>query len=109
MLGKMRRPSGTWIRPRATIAAGCSRSIAASKKRMAPRQARITPEMVRLSVDLPAPFEPSTATISPADSEIDAAQDFGLAIAGAQAADGEQGSAMGGRLRQYAAAAPWPR
>ena len=27
---------------------------------------RITPEMVRLSVDLPAPFEPSTATISPA-------------------------------------------
>ena len=32
MLGKMRRPSGTWMRPRATIAAGRSRSIAASAK-----------------------------------------------------------------------------
>jgi hypothetical protein len=35
-------------------------------KRMEPRVARSTPEIVRLSVDFPAPFEPSTATISPA-------------------------------------------
>ena len=65
MLGKMRRPSGTWIRPRATIAAGRACSMVAPSKRMLPRQGRMTPEMVRLSVDLPAPFEPSTATISP--------------------------------------------
>ena len=29
------------------------------------RRGRSTPEMARLSVDFPAPFEPSTATISP--------------------------------------------
>ena len=46
---------------------GRSRSIGTPSKRMrALREARMTPEMVRLSVDLPAPFEPSTATISPA-------------------------------------------
>ena len=65
MLGKMRRPSGTWIRPCATIAEGRARSIGAPPKRIAPRHGRSAPEMVRLSVDLPAPFEPSTATISP--------------------------------------------
>jgi hypothetical protein len=53
------------MRPRATIAAGFSRSIAAPAKRIAPERARTTPEMARLSVDLPTPFEPSTATISP--------------------------------------------
>jgi hypothetical protein len=38
MLGKMRRPSGTWIRPRATIARGRARSIAAGEAdRAAPR------------------------------------------------------------------------
>src|SRR5262249_56557819 len=57
--------SGTWIRPRATIADGGSRSIAELLNRMTPRQARITPEMVRLMVDLPAPFGPRTVTISP--------------------------------------------
>jgi hypothetical protein len=52
--------------PRATIFAGFSRSMAWPAKRMEPRVARNTPEIVRLSVDFPAPFEPSTATISPA-------------------------------------------
>src|SRR5579862_4287366 len=53
------------MRPRATISAGRSRSIDFSLKRMSPRRARITPEMVRLMVDFPAPFAPSTVTISP--------------------------------------------
>jgi len=65
MLGKMRRPSGTWIRPCATIAEGRARAISLPAKRIAPCQARNTPEIARLSVDLPAPFAPSTATISP--------------------------------------------
>ncbi len=47
------------------MTAGRSRSMAAPSNRMAPCEARMTPEMVRLSVDLPVPFEPSTATISP--------------------------------------------
>ena len=37
----------------------------AAAKRIAPRHGRSTPEIARLSVDLPTPFEPSTATISP--------------------------------------------
>src|SRR5262249_10825152 len=52
--------------PRATIVAGFSRSMALPAKRMEPCVARSTAEIVRLSVDFPAPFEPSTATISPA-------------------------------------------
>src|ERR1700722_10537016 len=51
--------------PRATIAAGFSCSMAAPSNTTAPLRARTMPEMVRLSVDLPTPFEPSTATISP--------------------------------------------
>src|SRR5262249_34598812 len=65
-LGKTQRPSGTWMSPRATIVAGFSRSISLPAKRMEPCVARSTPEIVRLSVDFPAPFEPSTATISSA-------------------------------------------
>ena len=38
-LGKMRRPSGTWMRPRATIVAGASLSMPAPSKRMAPARA----------------------------------------------------------------------
>src|SRR5215471_2792351 len=52
--------------PRETIAAGFSRSIACPAKTIEPFVARSTPEIVRLSVDLPTPFDPSTATISPA-------------------------------------------
>ena len=63
-IAKTRRPSGTWIRPRDTIAEGRARSIACPTKRIAPRHGRSTPEIARLSVDFPAPFEPSTATTS---------------------------------------------
>ena len=49
--------------------------LAGEADRAAPRRAA-RPEIARLSVDLPAPFEPSTATISPSlDREVDAAQD----------------------------------
>src|SRR5436305_824768 len=65
MLGKMRRPSGTWIRPCDTIVDGLARSVCAPSNWIAPRHGRSTPEIARLSVDFPAPFEPSTATISP--------------------------------------------
>src|SRR5262249_41888657 len=64
ILGKMCRPSGTCTSPRPTIAAGRFPSIAAPAKVIVPRHGHSTPEMVRLRVDLPAPFAPSTATIS---------------------------------------------
>ncbi len=84
--------------------------MAPSLKRIAPRHGRITPEMVRSSVDLPAPFEPSTATISPAPhGEIDAAQDFRAAVAGVQAVHREQGLRPWTRSGGHPAAAPWPR
>src|SRR5262245_9407994 len=65
MLGKTRRPSGTWMRPRATIAAGFACSTGTFSSWMLPRHGRTTPEMARLRVDFPAPFEPRIATISP--------------------------------------------
>src|SRR6185295_655023 len=52
--------------PRETMPADFSRSIACPANRIKPLVARSTPEIVRLSVDLPTPFDPSTATISPA-------------------------------------------
>src|SRR5262245_58753618 len=52
--------------PRETIFVDFSRSIACPAKRIEPFVARSTPEIVRLSVDLPTPFDPRTATISPA-------------------------------------------
>ena len=71
---------------------------------------RITPEIVRLSVDLPAPLAPSTATISPGRTvEIDAAQDFGRAVAGVQAADREERLRHARLPPSSAPAAPWPR
>ena len=64
------------------------------------------PEMVRLSVDLPTPLEPSTATISPGvDFQIDAAQHVGIAIAGAERAHVEERLAVDMRAPTFAAAA----
>src|SRR5262249_43112500 len=60
----MQRPSGTCINPRATMRDAFSRSMEWPPKRMEPRRARSTPELVRFKADFPAPFEPSTATIS---------------------------------------------
>src|SRR5439155_4568417 len=61
----MRRPSGTWIRPRDTIDLGRAPWMGTPAKMMQPRDGRSRPEIARLRVDLPAPFEPTTATISP--------------------------------------------
>ena len=82
--------------PRATIAAGVSRSIAAPAKRIVPERARTTPEIARLSVDLPTPFEPSTATISPrVDFQVDATEHVAVAIAGERPCTSSSGSACG--------------
>ena len=65
---KMRRPSGTWTSPLATIAAAATPvERAARRTRSSPRSTRrdarrSVPDMARSSVVLPAPLLPSTAT-----------------------------------------------
>jgi hypothetical protein len=63
--GKTSRPSGTSTSPaRATRCAG-ELEISAPPNRIAPETGRSSPEIARIRVDLPAPFGPSTANISP--------------------------------------------
>ena len=68
MLGKILRPSGTWISPAATMAGLGAPSIRPPSKRISPEHCGKSPERARLSVVLPAPFEPRMATISPAST-----------------------------------------
>ena len=65
MRGKMRRPSGDCaMRMRAISCVGiCVMSVPA--KVIVPLRARGLPKMVIISVDLPAPLAPISATISP--------------------------------------------
>ena len=57
-----------------------------------PRRGAIRPEIVRRSVDLPAPFDPTRQTIEPAfDGEIDAPQHLYVAIAGGDALNASSG------------------
>ena len=74
------------------MAAGFSRSMAASAKRMEPRHGRSTPEIVAVERGLAGAVRAQHGDdLAGADREIDAAQDFGRAVAGVQAADREQG------------------
>ncbi len=63
--GNTRRPSGTWAMPSRTIASGFMprRDLPAST--ISPVTFGTRPEMERSVVLLPAPLEPSRATISP--------------------------------------------
>src|SRR5262245_22681949 len=64
--GKMRRPSGTWATPWATISCAGSPASEAPSKVSRPARAATRPEITRISVVLPAPLGPTTATASPA-------------------------------------------
>src|SRR5690349_12160956 len=61
------RPSGTWAMPARATASGC-RGSRSPAKTMSPL-VRTVAEMARSVVVLPAPFAPSTATISPSPTE----------------------------------------
>ena len=63
--GKMRRPSGTWARPRLTRLSAELLASGSPSKRIAPDLGRCRPEMVLSKVVLPAPLAPSNATTSP--------------------------------------------
>ncbi len=68
---KMCRPSGTRATPRAASNSGAMPRIGVSASRTSPCLARTTPAMASSRVDLPAPFGPMTATISPSDTSSD--------------------------------------
>ena len=57
-------PSGTSARPRGAILCAGSRATSSPPKAMPPATGRSSPAIARMSVDLPAPFAPSTATTS---------------------------------------------
>ena len=63
--GKMRRPSGTCEIPSRTMASAPRRLIEWPSKKISPDAGRISPEIVRSVVLLPAPLAPSSVTISP--------------------------------------------
>jgi hypothetical protein len=66
--GKIRRPSGTWAMPRATISCAGRPVSGLPSKSIAPARTGTRPEMTRISVVLPAPLGPTTATASPAST-----------------------------------------
>src|SRR5262249_20819745 len=59
------RPSGTWAMPAPRMASGSKRTTSRPANVMAPALARTNPEIVRNSVVLPAPLEPTMQAISP--------------------------------------------
>ena len=66
MRGKIRRPSGDWaMRSRAISWVGTS-VMSWPSNSIWPERARGRPKIVIISVDLPAPLAPISATISPA-------------------------------------------
>ena len=77
------RPSGTCAIPSAMRRGARTRANDARPKRMSPLWKRTSPEIVLSSVDLPAPFAPTSATVSPsATVERHVTQDGRRAVAG---------------------------
>ena len=89
--GNTWRPSGTSTMPCATTcSARRAARVRAPSKWMPPRTGRCSPASARISVDLPAPLAPSSATASPSPHlQVDAVQHRLGAVAGDQRADAE--------------------
>ncbi len=94
-------PPGICTMPSAAISFGGAWVMSRPSSTMAPRSASTTPLIALNSVDLPAPFVPSSATISPSlQFEVDVAQHRSLAVAGLDAADEQQGACCRGAGRR---------
>ena len=65
MRGKMRRPSGDWQMPALTTSWPSLPLIFSPLKLIEPERGLSSAEMARSVVDLPAPLEPMSVTISP--------------------------------------------
>ena len=74
MAENSRRPSGTCATPARTKSAGAACVIAWPSIMMSPARAGSSPEMQRISVVLPAPFDPMMQTSSPAPTASDTSQ-----------------------------------
>ena len=65
---KQWRPSGDWEIPSCTMSCGGMRVMSCPSNRTAPSRAGVSPEIDRSVVDLPAPLEPMSVTISPSST-----------------------------------------
>jgi len=63
--GKIRRPSGTWEIPRATISWGWRPRRDSPRKRISPPRGGTMPQTDMRVVDFPAPLAPMRVMISP--------------------------------------------
>jgi len=68
MPGKMPRPSGAWHSPRRTRRSARSLVMSSPANLILPEATGRMPEIARMVVDLPAPFAPISATISPSST-----------------------------------------
>src|SRR3954447_23649262 len=68
MPGKIPRPSGDWLMPRTTRRSARNLVMSCPANRIRPAEIGRMPEMARMVVDLPAPFAPIRATISPSST-----------------------------------------
>src|SRR5947199_1825795 len=64
-VGTRRSSCGMVTMPAAIASRGLAKSRSSPPTRMTPRSGRCTPPRMRIKVDLPAPFSPTTAWISP--------------------------------------------
>ena len=65
MRGKILRPSGACEMPSRTMSCGGVSPISCPSNLIEPSRGGVRPEIERSVVDLPAPFEPISVTISP--------------------------------------------
>ena len=71
MRWKQCRPSGDCEMPSRTMSWGAVSEISSPSKRTEPWRGGVSPEIERSVVDLPAPFEPISVTISPSSTVIE--------------------------------------
>ena len=96
MAENRRRPSGTWAMPARTKSAGVAWIIVLPSTAMPPAVTGSSPEMQRIRVVLPAPFEPIDADqFARADLERDVPQHLHVAVAGLQVRDRKLGRGHG--------------
>ena len=94
--GKTCRPSGTWQIPSRISSCAGMPSMRSPSKVIEPATGRSMPDTVFCVVVLPAPFAPSSATISPSfDVEADALQRPDAAVADLDVVDVEHQLALG--------------
>ncbi len=87
----MRRPSGTSEMPSSTRACGGSRPISSPSNRTSPDVTGTLPATAPSSVDLPAPFAPMIASVSPSStSQADAEERLEVPVEAVDALEAEQ-------------------